>query len=147
LAPIEGVIDGYQSRNERMASLMRRFGISEEQSSGIDRVVMIAEALPLPAPDFRSGYGRTNATIAGPRGIDSMDRAERVPACYQHCAQKCLVNEWMTSEFLRERDRFPEANSAIISQRIATTIDANLITLDEKEGSSRKFARYLPLWA
>jgi ATP-dependent DNA helicase RecG len=30
---------------------------------------------------------------------------------------------------------------------ISATIDANLVKPDEKVGSSRKFARYLPFWA
>ena len=53
IVPIERFIDGYQSRNERLASLMRRMGICEEKSSGIDRVVHNAELFQLPAPDFR----------------------------------------------------------------------------------------------
>ena len=35
--------DGYQSRNEHMAELMRSFGICEEKGSGIDRVITAAE--------------------------------------------------------------------------------------------------------
>ncbi|WP_407545684.1 RNA-binding domain-containing protein [Acinetobacter baumannii] len=38
IVPVERFIDGYQSRNERLADIMRRFGICEEKSSGIDRV-------------------------------------------------------------------------------------------------------------
>ena len=43
IVPIERFIDGYQSRNERLADLMRRMGICEEKSSGIDRVIHAAE--------------------------------------------------------------------------------------------------------
>ena len=35
IVPVERFIDGYQSRNERLASIMRRMGICEERSSGI----------------------------------------------------------------------------------------------------------------
>lgn len=52
LVPVERFIDGYQSRNKRLADLMRRMGICEEKSSGIDRVVQAAEVFQLPAPDF-----------------------------------------------------------------------------------------------
>lgn len=51
--PVERFIDGYQSRNERLADLMRRAGICEEKSSGIDRVVHTAEMYQLAAPEFR----------------------------------------------------------------------------------------------
>ena len=57
VVPVERFIDGYQSRNERLADLMRRFGICEEKSSGIDRVVQAVEVYQLPAPDFRVGHG------------------------------------------------------------------------------------------
>jgi ATP-dependent DNA helicase RecG len=56
IVPVERFIDGYQSRNERLADLMRRMNICEEKSSGIDKVVHAAEMYQLPAPDFRSGH-------------------------------------------------------------------------------------------
>src|SRR5262249_2517168 len=46
----ERFIDGYRSRNERLADFMRRMGICEEKGSGIDKVVGIAEVYQLPAP-------------------------------------------------------------------------------------------------
>jgi predicted HTH transcriptional regulator len=55
VVPVERFIDGYQSRNERLADLMRRMGICEEKSSGIDRVVQAAEVYQLPAPNFHAG--------------------------------------------------------------------------------------------
>ena len=145
--PVERFIDGYQSRNERFAGLMRRMGICEEKSSGIDRVVSTAELYQLPAPDFRVGYGRTVVTIYGPKDFDDMDKEYRIRACYQHCALKWVMGERMTNQSLRERFNLPEAKSAVVSQVIAATIDAGLPKPDEKAGSSRKFARYLPFWA
>lgn len=50
VVPVERFIDGYQSRNERLADLMRRLGICEEKGSGIDKVVSLAELYQLPAP-------------------------------------------------------------------------------------------------
>ena len=52
IVPVERFIDGYQSRNERLADLMRRMDICEERSSGIDRVISAAEVYQLPAPLF-----------------------------------------------------------------------------------------------
>jgi predicted HTH transcriptional regulator len=92
LVPVERFIDGYQSRNERLADLMRRMGVCEEKSSGIDRVVREAEVYQLPAPDFRSGFQRTSVILYGPRPFDSMDRNDRVRACYQHCALKWVMS-------------------------------------------------------
>jgi predicted HTH transcriptional regulator len=147
VVPVERFIDGYQSRNERLADLMRRMGICEEKSSGIDRVVKVAEVYQLPAPDFRAGHHRTVVTIYGPRPFEDMDREDRIRACYQHCALKWVMSERMTNQSLRERFDLPESKSAIASQVIAATIETGLIKPDEKVGGSRKFARYLPFWA
>lgn len=147
IVPVERFIDGYQSRNEHLASLMRRMGVCEEKSSGIDKVVNAAEVFQLPAPDFKVSHRRTLATIYGPRDFESMGRKDRVRACYQHCALKWVMSEQMTNQSLRGRFGLPEAKSAIASQVISATIEAGLIKPDEKVGGSRKYARYLPFWA
>lgn len=147
VVPVDRFIDGYQSRNERLADLMRRMGICEEKSSGIDKVIHAAEIYQLPAPDFRSGYRRTVAVIFGPKDFEDMDRDDRIRACYQHCVLKWVMGDRMTNQSLRARFHLSEYKSAIVSQIIAVAIDAKVIKADERVGSSRKFARYLPFWA
>jgi predicted HTH transcriptional regulator len=147
IVPVERFIDGYQSRNERMADLMRRLGICEEKSSGIDKVVTSAEAYQLPAPNFLVGHRRTSVVISGPKSFDQMDRDDRLRAAYQHCALKWVMSERMSNQSLRERFRVPESKMASVSQVISATIDAGLIKSDEKAGTSRRYARYLPFWA
>lgn len=147
LVPVDRFIDGYQSRNERLADMMRRMGICEEKSSGVDRVVRAAEVFQLPAPDFRTGYQRTSVTIYGQRPFEEMDRNDRVRACYQHCALKWVMSERMTNQSLRDRFHLGEDKAATASQIISATIEAGLIKPDESVGTSRKFARYLPFWA
>jgi predicted HTH transcriptional regulator len=147
IVPVTRFIDGYQSRNERLADLMRRFGICEEKSSGIDKVVQAAEVFQLPAPDFRAGHRRTEVIIYGIRPFEEMDRNDRIRACYQHCALKWVMAEPMTNQSLRQRFHLSEAKTAIVSQIIAATEEAGLIKADEKAGGSRKFARYIPTWA
>lgn len=147
MVPVERFIDGYQSRNERLADLMRRMGICEEKSSGIDRVVQAAEFYQLPAPDFRSSFRRTTVTVFGPRPFEEMDRNDRVRACYQHCVLRWVMSERMTNQSLRERFHLAGDKAALTSQVIAATIEAHLIKPDQSVGGSRKFARYLPFWA
>jgi predicted HTH transcriptional regulator len=147
VVPVERFIDGYQSRNERLADLTRRLGICEEKSSGIDRVIHTVEAFQLPAPDFRASHQRTQAVIFEPRPFSEMDRNDRVRACYQHCALRWVMSEYMTNQSLRERFRLTSRKSAVVSQVIAATIDQGLVKPDETTGSSRKYARYLPFWA
>jgi predicted HTH transcriptional regulator len=112
IVPVERFIDGYQSRNERLADFMRRMSICEEKSSGIDRVVHEAEVFQLPAPDFRTGHRRTVVTVYGPKPFDDMDRDDRVRACYQHCALKWVVSQRMTNQSLRGRFGLPEGKAA-----------------------------------
>lgn len=147
LVPVERFIDGYQSRNERLADLMRRMGICEERSSGIDRVVRETERYQLPAPRFASAFRRTVATIYGPQPFEEMDRNARIGACYLHCALKHVTNERMTNGSLRERFGLPQRKGAVVSQIISATVNAGLIKVDDSVGGSRKYARYLPFWA
>jgi ATP-dependent DNA helicase RecG len=143
----ERFIDGYQSRNERLADFMRRMRICEEKGSGIDKVVSAAEVYQLPAPRFTSDGIRTQVTIFGPMKMEDMDRLDRIRACYQHCCLKYVMSERMTNQSLRRRFGLPESKSAIVSQAIAATVDEKMVKLDEKVGSSRRFARYIPFWA
>jgi predicted HTH transcriptional regulator len=147
IVPVERFIDGYQSRNERLADLMRRMRICEEKSSGIDKVIQTAEVYQLPAPDIRTSHLRTVVVIFGPRDFEDMDRDDRIRACYQHCCLKWVMNERMTNQSLRDRFHLPEAKSASVSQVIAAAIENGVVKADEKVGGSRKYARYLPFWA
>jgi predicted HTH transcriptional regulator len=147
IVPAERFIDCYQSRNERLADFIRRMRICEEKGSGIDKVVHAAEFYQLPAPSFEAQLIRTQVTIYGPAKIGAMDRADRIRACYQHCALKYVMSERMTNQSLRQRFGLPESKSAIVSQAIAATVDAGMVKLDEKVGSSKKYARYVPFWA
>ncbi|MCU0858727.1 MAG: putative DNA binding domain-containing protein, partial [Pontiellaceae bacterium] len=147
IVPVERFIDGYQSRNEKLADLMRRFGICEEKSSGIDRVVQTAELYQLPAPDFQSGYNRTVVIMYGPREFRKMDRADRIRACYQHCVLQWVLRRQMTNQSLRERFKLTERNSGDVSKIITATADAGLIKPDPSGTESRKYAKYIPEWA
>jgi predicted HTH transcriptional regulator len=147
IVPVERFIDGYQSRNERLADLMRRMGICEEKSSGIDKVVTTIEMYQLPAPAFTISHQRTVVIIYGSKPFDEMLRDARIRACYQHAALKYVMSKPMTNRSLRERFGLPETKSASVSQVIAATIDEKLIKPDETAGDSRRMARYLPFWA
>lgn len=147
VVPVERFIDGYQSRNERLADLMRRFGICEEKSSGIDRVIETAELLQLPAPEFLVSYKRTNVVIHGPRGFKAMDGSDRIRACYQHCVLQWVMRKQMTNQSLRERFGVSEGSGNTISQIIAAAVEQGLIKNDPNAPESKRYARYVPAWA
>ncbi|NCC53195.1 MAG: MloB [Spartobacteria bacterium] len=147
LVPVERFIDGYQSRNERLADLMRRFAICEEKSSGIDKVIQAVETYQLPAPDFRSAFRRTEAILYGSKPFEEMDRDARVRACYQHCALQYVLRMQMTNQSLRKRFQLPERKAANVSQVISGAVSAELIKLAEPEKPSTRYRSYVPIWA
>lgn len=147
IVPVDRFIDGYQSRNERLADLMRRFGICEEKSSGIDRVVEAAEIMQLPAPEFLTSHRRTIVVIHGPRSFRAMNGSDRVRACYQHCVLQYVLRKQMTNQSLRERFGLPEGSSNTVSQIITATMEQKLVKIDPNAPDSRRYARYIPAWA
>lgn len=147
IVPVDRFIDGYQSRNERLADLMRRFGICEEKSSGIDRVVEAAELMQLPAPEFLTSHKRTIVVIHGPRSFRDMNGSDRVRACYQHCVLQYVLRKQMTNQSLRERFGLSEGSSNTVSQIITVTIEQGLVKNDPNAPDSRRYARYIPAWA
>ncbi|HQR08439.1 MAG TPA: ATP-binding protein [Gemmatales bacterium] len=140
-------IDEYQSRNERLADLMRRLGICEEKGSGVDKVVHASEVYQLPAPDFRVGEHRTSAVLFGHLDIEEMDRNDRIRACYQHCCLRYVMNEQMTNQSLRERFKLPENKVATVSQIISATTDSGKIKLADPTQTSTRYRSYVPFWA
>jgi ATP-dependent DNA helicase RecG len=140
-------IDEYQSRNERLADLMRRLGICEEKGSGIDKVIQASEAYQLPAPDFRVGELRTTAVLFAHLEIEEMDRNDRIRACYQHCCLRYVMNEQMTNQSLRERFKLPADKSATTSQIISATLDAGKIKLTDVAQAAPRYRSYIPFWA
>ena len=147
IVPVDRFIDGYLSRNERLADVMRRFGICEEKSSGIDRVIEAAEMMQLPAPEFLSSHQRTIAVVHGPRAFREMNGSDRVRACYQHCVLQYVLRKQMTNQSMRERFGLSEGSSNSVSQVITATLDQGLIKSDPNAPDSRRYARYIPTWA
>ena len=143
----ERFIDEYQSRNERLADLMRRLGICEEKGSGVDKVIEAVEAYQLPAPDFRAGERRTSVLLFAHREFEEMDRTDRIRATYQHCCLRYVTNERMTNQSLRERFRLPEKKSESVSRAIRDTVEADKIKLADPEQRSLRYRHYLPFWA
>ena len=140
-------IDEYQSRNERIADLMRRLGVCEEKGSGVDKVIQAAEAYQLPAPDFRVGEVRTSAVLFAHKEFEDMDRNERIRATYQHCCLRYVMNEKMTNQSLRERFKLPEKKSESVSRAIRDSIEASKIKMSDPDATSLRYRSYLPFWA
>ncbi len=140
-------IDEYQSRNERLADLMRRLKICEEKGSGIDKVIFSCEVYQLPAPDFRIKEAHTSAILFSYLELKAMEKEDKLRACYQHAALKYVSNEKMTNQSLRERFKIEDHNAALASRIIRDTLEEGLIKEDDPSSSSRKYKKYIPFWA
>ena len=143
----ERFIDEYKSRNEDLASFLRRVGVCEEKGSGIDKVIGSVEAFQLPAPEFQVMSIHTKAILYAPRILRAMDRKEKIRACYQHCCLKYVSNEKMTNTSLRERFSIPEKNSSSVSRIIADTISSELVKYDDPQIVTGRYVKYVPFWA
>lgn len=144
---VDRFIDEYQSRNEKLADIMRRFGICEEKGSGIDKVVNAAEVYQLPAPDFRASDMRTTVTLYSHQEFDQMNKSDKIRACYQHACLRRISNDVMSNQSLRERFKLPESKSATVTIVIKETKEQGLIKSDLSDTKSSRYARYLPYWA
>lgn len=136
-----------RSRNERLASFMRRIGVCEERGSGIDKVITYAELFQLPAPDFRSAEGSTCSVLFAPRPFSGMDRKDRIRACYQHAGLMYVSNKQMTNSSLRKRFAIEKRNAAQASRIIRDTLETGLIREYDPASRSPRDRRYVPFWA
>ena len=135
-----------KSRNEAMASLMRRFRICEERGSGIDKVVAQVEYHQLPAPYFEVPEGYTRIVLFAHRPLSEMDKAERIRACYLHACLKWVMRDYLTNASLRERLGVEEKNKASVSRYIREAVEAGVIKAFDEE-AAKKQMKYVPFWA
>ena len=134
-----------KSRNESLASLMRRVGICEERGSGWDKVVSQTERFQLPAPSVEAGSHYTRVVLFGHRPLSGIDRSERVRAIYLHACLKYVNREYVTNSSLRQRFGIQARNSARVSRLLAEAVRDGVIVPDDPT-AARKQMRYVPWW-
>jgi predicted HTH transcriptional regulator len=136
-----------RSRNEALASFLRRVGICEEEGSGVDKVVFQTELYQLPAPLFEAVGGFTRAVLFAHKSFAEMDKADRTRACYLHACLQFVERKQMTNSTLRARFGIEEKNRAQVSRVISDAIEAGVVRLYDPESESRRHASYVPYWA
>ncbi|MDC0721635.1 ATP-binding protein [Nannocystis bainbridge] len=147
LVAVERLLDSPPfSRNETLASLMRRFRICEERGSGIDKVVAQVELHQLPPPLFETPPGFTRVVLFAPRDFNQMDKEERVRACYWHACLKYVQREPVTNSTIRERFGISEPNRAMASRLLRDAVEAGVI-VPRDAAAAPKLMQYLPWWA
>lgn len=135
-----------KSRNEKMASLLRRLGICEERGSGVDKVVFEVEINQLPAPLFETPERSTLVVLFSYRELRNLTKQDRIRACYLHASLKYIERDYMTNTSLRERFGIKDKNGAMASRIINDALNSGLICIyDETVGA--KARKYVPTWA
>ena len=85
--PLRLIDNPPRSRNQRLASIMRRFGICEELGTGWDKITIACEEMHLPSPkvdNYKSGAGNTKVTIRERIPFSKMLPKDRIMAAYWH---------------------------------------------------------------
>lgn len=140
-------IDAYNSRNDKLADLMRRMGFCEEKGSGVDKVFFYNELYQLPPINVLVVENKTRVTIYSYKTLNDLDKKEKIRACYQHACLKYVSNDKMTNQSLRDRFKIEDQNAAIASRIIKDALEEGVVKLEDPESKSRKYAKYIPYWA
>jgi ATP-dependent DNA helicase RecG len=145
--PLRFIDHAPHSRNERLASLMRRLGICEERGSGYDKAMLSIEVAQLPAPEIRVDTTHTHVVLFAHRNLIKGDKPARIRACYIHACLRYVSGQQMTNTSLRERFGLEEGDYTSVSRFIRETVQAGLVKSADPSSKSKKYARYLPFWA
>ncbi|MFS8068757.1 MAG: ATP-binding protein, partial [Byssovorax sp.] len=135
-----------KSRNEALASLLRRIGICEERGSGWDKVVFETELYQLPAPLAEATDEHTRVVLFAPRPLGKTDKADRVRAVYLHACLRYVSREYLTNTSVRARFGIEPQNIANASRLIREGVEAGLIVAHDPNAAPR-LMRYVPFWA
>jgi predicted HTH transcriptional regulator len=136
-----------RSRNEKLASLMRRLHICEELGSGIDKVVFECEVYQLPAPLFETKEDNMIATLYSHQTLTKMDKKDRIRACYLHASLKHVSGEITTNESIRTRFNILDSNYPIASKILKETMEAGFVKPKDPDSKSKRHSQYVPFWA
>ncbi len=147
LVDVKRIIDNPpKSRNERLASLMRRLRMCEELGTGWDKIVISCEVRQLPTPRIELYEESTRVTIFSKISFTGMILEDRLWACYMHACILHVQGEALTNSSLRNRFGVPQTSSGSISRLIKEAVTKGIIKpLDP--ATSNKYMKYVPFWA
>lgn len=135
-----------KSRNEKMASLMRRMKMCEELGRGWDRMVLACEIQFLPAPRIEIFEESTKVTIFSEMEFKNIPSDDKIWSCYLHACLMYVQGDALTNTSLRDRFGLKESSAGSISRLIKEAVDRNRIkALDPT--TAKRYMRYVPIWA
>lgn len=135
-----------KSRNEKLASFMRRLRMCEELGSGWDRMAITCEIEQLPAPRIDIYEESTRVTLFSEMPFSSISMEDKLWACYLHACVRQVEGKQITNGSLRERFGLKDTSSASISRLIKEALEMNLIKPLDPDTAPR-YMKYIPIWA
>ncbi len=147
LVKIDRLIDSIpKTRNEKIASFMRRIGYCEEAGTGADRVVRETELNNLPPPLWEESDGSFRAKLYASKDFRYLTQQDRVRACYLHTCLMHLEGRAMNNTTLRQRFGISTGNQAQVTRVINLALNEGVIKkIDPLQGC--RYAQYTPIWA
>ena len=147
LVDVRRIIDNPpKSRNEKLASLMRRLRMCEELGSGWDKIVSSCEFAQLPAPKIELYEDSTRVVLFSEIPFSAISMEDKLLACYLHACIRQVEGEQLTNSSLRERFGLKNSSAGSISRLIKEAVSMKLIKpLDSS--TAPRYMKYIPIWA
>lgn len=135
-----------KSRNEKLASLMRRLRMCEELGTGWDKIAISCEEMLLPSPKISLYNENTRVILYSTIPFNKLSYEDKLWACYLHACLKQVEGEQINNSSLRARFGLNESSSANISRLIKDAVSMGLIKPVDPNTAPR-YMRYIPYWA
>ena len=135
-----------KSRNEKLASLMRRLKMCEELGRGWDRMVLACEAQYLPAPRIEVFQDSTKVTLFSEMSFSNIPMEDKLWSCYLHACLMYIQGDALTNKSLRDRFNLKETSAGSISRLIKESMSEGKIKPLDPE-TAKRYMKYIPEWA
>ena len=134
-----------KSRNEKLASLMRRLNMCEELGRGWDRMVISCELQKLPAPRIQIYQESTKVSLFSHLDFTNIPMEDKIWATYLHACIKYIEGDALRNSALRGRFGVAESYSGSISRLIKEALNSKLIKPVDPNTAPR-YMKYIPIW-
>lgn len=135
-----------KSRNEKIASLMRRMKMCEELGRGWDRMVLACEMQFLPAPRIEIFEESTKVTLFSEIEYKNISGDDKLWSCYLHACLMYIQGDALTNTSLRDRFGLKESSAGSVSRLIKEAVARHRIKPIDPN-TAKRYMRYVPVWA
>lgn len=147
LVDIKRIVDNPpKSRNEKLASMMRRLKMCEELGRGWDRMVLACEMLYMPAPRIEIFPDSTKVTLFSHMEFANIPMEDKLWFCYLHASLMYIQGDGLTNSSLRKRFGVKDSLTGSISRLIKEAVSQRLIKPLDPDTAPR-YMKYIPTWA